>query len=336
MTHTRTHHVTTTEAAGILTQQTLFLGQPGGILIIDRPEGLAAHYTTNPGNMAGRMVLIDTLTPIEPKALRTPANLAAAINAALDDAEDGTDDRDQTSAESGPYWNHQAARAVREARQAIEAATDAKRHAAVIEDDHREALLEDAKRRAAYWTQFNSTVIDAAHVEANREEADRTRTPAYDSPRVYVDQPTRTTSHRTTMEEAEDNPSTFEGEVTTGRTYETQTLALELANIEPLYKGAREAIKANRQHNAIQTESNDDANPLNDADALEAYVADIMADQDTRNPRTALLVALANAATCRIDWSDVAAQLIEVDEISEEELEAAAAMMDKYNHTQDQ
>jgi hypothetical protein len=276
-TRTTTHQMTTTEASTVLLAYDSHSGEPGGILIVDTAEGLKAHYTTNPGNMAGRMVMIDTLTPLDPPELRTPVLRAQAVNAALDDAEDGTDDRDQTSAESGPHWNQHAA-----------------------------AILEDSQRRADREEAEEARLLAALESEAERADV--------------CEQPTRTTSHRTTMEEAEDNPSTFEGEVTTGRTYETQTLALELANLEPLYKGARGAIKASRTPGHRE---------VNDADALEAYVAGILEDQDTRNPRTALLVALANAATCRIDWSDVAAQLIEVDEISEEELEAAAAMMDR-------
>jgi hypothetical protein len=287
MTNTRTHRITTDDANGILMQHALFTGQPGGILIIDQPEGLTAHYTSNPGNMAGRMVLIDTLTPIEPKALRTPANLAAAINAAMDDAEDGTDDRDQTSAESGPYWNQQAALAVQEARQAIEAETDAKLAAngfdpmgnklTTIEAAHVAALEEEAENQEIL-KYCADTATYRAPVAANREEADRTRTPAYESPRVYVDNP---------------------------RTYETTTLALELANLEPLYTAARRAIKRHRSMMDDATTASDDD------DALKEYVENILEDQDTRNPRTALLVALANAATCRVDWGDVAAQISE-------------------------
>jgi hypothetical protein len=97
----------------------------------------------------------------------------------------------------------------------------------------------------------------------------------------------------------------------TERTYETTSLALQLSNNEYLYDAARGAIRANRTINEAQQEGNDDANPMNDADALQAYVAGILEDQDTRNPQLALLVALATAATARVDWEDVAAQISE-------------------------
>jgi hypothetical protein len=294
-TKTTTHQMTTTEATAVLLAYDSHKGEPGGILITDTPRGLKAHYTSNPGNIAGRMLMIDTATPIEPKGLRTPENMAAAINAALDDADAGTDDRDQTNPESDEYWNHLAAQAVQEARQAIEAATDAKRHAAVIEADHVKAIMEDAERTAT----INHNIMEAIKADDRRNMADM-------QPEAMKD---------------------------TGRTYETQTVALELANIEPLYTAAREAIKHARQ---LASEPGRPTPATTDAEALEAYVADIIERQDTRKPTTALLVALANAATCRVDWSDVAAQLIEVDEISEEELEAAAAMMDKLTHTHDQ
>lgn len=44
---------------------------------------------------------------------------------------------------------------------------------------------------SAFHNMVEDQKKEAAHVEANREEADRTRTPAYESPRVYVDNPTQ-------------------------------------------------------------------------------------------------------------------------------------------------
>jgi hypothetical protein len=97
----------------------------------------------------------------------------------------------------------------------------------------------------------------------------------------------------------------------TGRTYETTTLALELANVEPLYTAARRMIS--RRIAEAGTNGHDDHRTREEiaADALKEYTESILEDQDTRNPRTALLVALANAATARIDWADVAEQISE-------------------------
>lgn len=134
---------------------------------------------------------------------------------------------------------------------------------------HTLALMEDAERTAR---------INAAILEAIKAE-DRANVAAYDSPRVYVDNP---------------------------RTYETTTLALELSNIEPLYTAARQVIAFR-----IIDEPEDADRAQTKADAVKEYVAGILEDQDTTNPRTALLVALANAATARVDWSDVAEQIAE-------------------------
>jgi len=195
--------MTTSDAGAVLLVYHVYEGEPGGVLIVDTPQGLKVHYTPNPGNMAGRMVLIETLEPLSPANLSDPAELAKAVNAALDDAE---------------------------------------------------ALAED--------------------------EADDRRYMAEMQPEAMKD---------------------------TGRTYETTTLALELANVEPLYTAAREACKDARQFN----EENADLPERMYADALKEYVESIMEDQDTRNPQTALLVALAIAATCRVDWQDVAEQISE-------------------------
>jgi hypothetical protein len=81
------HHMTPKGATAVLLAFNKHVGEAGGIIIIDRPEGLQGHYTTNPGNMAGRMVMIDTLTPLDPPELNDPATLADAVNTALDNAD---------------------------------------------------------------------------------------------------------------------------------------------------------------------------------------------------------------------------------------------------------
>jgi hypothetical protein len=95
---------------------------------------------------------LDTLTPLDPPALRDPVELAAAVNVALDSAGEGKNEwiDELLTKPTGEYGQPLRARLT---------GTDAKR------------------------------AVDRAHVEANREEADRTRTPAYSSPRVYVDSP---------------------------------------------------------------------------------------------------------------------------------------------------
>lgn len=85
-----THRITTAEAAGVLAAYDSHAHEPGGILITDTPDGLEAHYTTNPGNIAGRMVMIETSMPLYPLTLRTVAQLAKAINTALDNGDNET------------------------------------------------------------------------------------------------------------------------------------------------------------------------------------------------------------------------------------------------------
>lgn len=84
---TTTHHMTTTEAGAVLAAYACHKGELGGILIVDTAKGLRVHYTTNPGNVAGREVFIDTYSVLVPDALRQPATLADAINTALDNGE---------------------------------------------------------------------------------------------------------------------------------------------------------------------------------------------------------------------------------------------------------
>lgn len=224
-----THQMTTSDAGAVLLVYHVYEGEPGGVLIVDRPEGLKAHYTTNPGNIAGRMVLIDTTKPLDPANLSDPAELAKAVNAALDDGDDDGDDETPEQKAAGQYW------------------------------------------QSHYGPEHKA--IEAAHVEAIAEDAKRNEP--------------------------------------TPRTYETTTLALELANVEPLYTAARRMIS--RRIAEAGTNGHDDHRTREEiaADAVKQYVESIMEDQNTRNSRTALLVALANAATCRVDWSDVAEQISE-------------------------
>jgi hypothetical protein len=123
----------------------------------------------------------------------TEAALAARVRAAFG-TDEPTDENDPTNPESDRYWNRKAAQAVREAREAIRAETNAKLAAngydpmgnelAAIEAAHVEALEEDEVRASiayrkniAYWKKeaeaMDMVTLELAHREALEPEAER-------------------------------------------------------------------------------------------------------------------------------------------------------------------
>lgn len=80
--------VTPEQAEYILMAWDCHAGEPGGILIADHcMSGIRATYCEHLPNMAWGMVALETRTPLDPPTLRNPADLADALNAALDDCE---------------------------------------------------------------------------------------------------------------------------------------------------------------------------------------------------------------------------------------------------------